>query len=366
MTPQLIFLISTAISVIVCSVVLRLAQKYSLAMQKPRERDLHQKPTSRLGGLAVVASFIVTVLIFTIVLPKASSDFGFPFAVWGISIDKRLLGILIATIFLSVVMLVDDFKGLPPYTKLVAQILTALILIAAGVGITYLNNPFGLVIKLDNIAWPIQIGADVYHFVFFADMLFVVWLVLLTNATNFIDGLDGLAGSLSFVAAVILGVMSLQMGQISTAILASIFAGSILGFLFFNLPPARIFLGDTGSMFLGMMLAVLTFVTGGKLATVFAVFALVIIDAFYVIVKRIIRRQNPFTTADQTHLHHRFLRAGFSNQGALITIIIFSFTFGLATLYLEPKAKLITIGILTILTIGMFIILDLKRQKIKS
>ena len=363
MITQITFLITTAVSVGVCYLVLRLAQKYKLALQTPRERDIHTKPISRLGGVAVVITFLLMVLIFKAVLPKIDSDFGFPFSFLGLSFDKRLLGIVISTLFLSIVMLKDDLKGLRAYTKLGSQIIAALILIAAGVGITYLNNPFGLTIRLDSLAWPITVGADVYHIVFWADLLFIVWVLLLTNATNFIDGLDGLAGSLSFVAAVVLGVMSLQMGQISTAILSSIFAGAILGFLFFNLPPAKIFLGDTGSMFLGLMLAVLSFITGGKLATVFFVFALVIIDAIYVIVKRLVRRQNPFTTADQTHLHHRFLKAGFSNQGALSTIIAFSLAFGLSALYLEPKTKLITIAALTILTIAMFIVLDLRQKK---
>jgi len=366
MIAQITFLVTTVVSVVFTYLIYRLALKNKWALQKPRERDLHCEPTSRLGGVAVVIAFLLLVLFFKFILPKAYSDFGFPFAFWGISFDKRLLGIVIATIFLSVVMLFDDLKGLPAYTKLISQILAAVILVGAGVGITYLNNPFGNTIRLDQLAWPLQVGSDVYHFVFWADMLFIVWFLLLTNATNFIDGIDGLAGSLSFVAAIILGLLSLQVGQTSTAILASIFAGSILGFLFFNLPPAKIFLGDTGSMFLGLMLAVLTFITGGKLATVFLVFALVIIDALYVITKRLIRRQNPFTHADQTHLHHRFLKAGFSPLGALATIIVISLAFGLTALYLPGKAKLITVGILTVLTVGMFVILDLKNKRSAS
>ena len=194
--------------------------------------------------------------------------------------------------------------------------------------------------------------------------MIIVWVLLLTNATNFIDGLDGLAGSLSFVAAAILSLMSFQMGQNATGTLAAVFAGSIFGFLFFNLPPAKIFLGDTGSMFLGLILATLTFITGGKLATVFMVFALVIIDAIYVIAKRLLKGQNPLTTADQTHLHHRFIKAGLSHQSALSIIILFSLAFGLSALFLEPKTKLITLGILTVLTLLMFISLDLKNKKI--
>lgn len=362
MSNQLIFIVSTLVSIAITYSVLKLSQKYSLALQSPRERDLHTKPISRLGGLAVVISFLISLVVVFGLFKGVSADFGFPFAIFGLSIDKRLLGIILATIFLSAFMLIDDVKGLPAYTKLVIQILSALILIASGIGIAYLNNPFGLAIRLDSIAWPIHLGADIYHFVFFADMFFIVWFLLFTNATNFIDGLDGLASSLVFVGAVILGMMSFQVGQISTAILASILAGSILGFLFFNLPPAKIFLGDTGSMFLGMMLAVLSVITGGKLATIFAVFALVIIDAIYVIAKRLIRGKNPLTTADQTHLHHRFLKAGFSKQSTLSIVIVLSFAFGLSALYLESKTKLIVLALLTALTVVLFIFLDLKKK----
>ncbi len=357
------FLISAILSLILTYFSYRLTSKYKLAMQTPRERDLHSKPISRLGGVAIVLSFLLVMIEYAIFARKDVTDFGFPYSILGLSIDKRLLGMLIATIFISVVMLLDDLKGLPAYIKLLSQIAAALILIITGVGITYLNNPFGLTINLNTISWPVQIGTNIFHFVLWADLLFIAWVLLLTNATNFIDGLDGLAGSLSLTAAVILAIMSFQMGQTATATLALVFAGAIFGFLFFNLPPAKIFLGDTGSMFLGLILATLTFITGGKLATVFLVFALVIIDALYVIAKRLIRGKNPFTTSDQTHLHHRFLKAGLSQQSTLLIVILFSLAFGLSALYLEPKIKLITLVALSVLTVIMFVSLDLKGVK---
>ncbi len=357
------FIIAAVLSLILTYFSYRLTTKYKLAMQAPRERDLHTKPVSRLGGLAIVVSFLLVMIGYAVFAGRSVTGFGFPYSFFGISIDKRLLGMLIATIFLGAVMLYDDLKGLPAYVKLLSQIAAALILILTGVGITYLNNPFGLAINLDTIAYPVKIGANIFHFVLWADLLFIAWVLLLTNATNFIDGLDGLAGSLSLTAAIILAIMSFQMGQVATGTLAMVFAGAIFGFLFFNLPPAKIFLGDTGSMFLGLTLATLTFITGGKLATVFLVFSLVIIDAIYVIAKRLLRGQNPFTTADQTHLHHRFLKAGLSQQATLLIVILFSLAFGLSALYLEPKTKLITLAGLVILTILMFISLDQKAKK---
>lgn len=345
-------------------------RRYSLrkkvALAPIRDRDQHRTLTPRLGGVAIVASFLLVIIIIAAVLPSSASDFGFPFSIFGISIDKRLLGILIATVFLSVIMLFDDLKGVPAYLKLASQIISAIILIAAGVGIIYLNNPFGLAIGLDSVKIPFAIGMSVYHFVLWADLLFILWVVVMTNATNFIDGLDGLASSISLVTAVILIFLSLKVNQPATALVAAVFAGAIGGFLPFNLPRAKIFLGDTGSMFLGLMLAVLTVISGGKLATVLLVFGLVILDAIYVILKRLFSGKNPLTNPDQSHLHHRFLRAGFSPTSTLIVISVISLLFGLAGLVSAGQIKIYLIGVLAVLSILLFVALDLTARKNKS
>jgi len=343
----------------------RYSLKNKVALAPIRDRDQHRTPIPRIGGVAIVASFLLVMIIIAAVLPANATDFGFPFSIFGISVDKRLLGILIATVFLSAVMLFDDLEGVPAYLKLASQIISAVILIGAGVGIIYLNNPFGLAIALDTVKIPFAIGASVYHFVLFADLLFVLWVVLMTNATNFIDGLDGLASSISLIAAVILIFLSLKVDQPATALMAAVFAGAIAGFLPLNLPRAKIFLGDTGSMFLGLMLAVLTIISGGKLATVLLVFGLVILDAIYVILKRLVRGKNPLTNPDQSHLHHRFLRAGFSPTSTLIVISVISLLFGLAGLVTGGQTKIYLIGILAVLSILLFIILDLRAKQKK-
>lgn len=337
--------------------------KHKVAITPLRDRDRHQTPIPRIGGVAIVASFLLVMIIIAVVLPASATDFGFPFSILGISIDKRLLGILIATVFLSAVMLFDDLKGVPAYLKLASQVICAVILIGAGVGIVYLNNPFGLAIALDSIKFPFIIGASIYHFVLWADLFFILWVVVMTNATNFIDGLDGLAGSISLIAAVILIFLSLKVNQPATALMTAVFAGAIAGFLPLNLPRAKIFLGDTGSMFLGLMLAVLTVISGGKLATVLLVFGLVILDAIYVILKRLIRGKNPLTNPDQSHLHHRFLRAGFSPTSTLIVISVISLLFGLAGIVTGGQLKIYLIGVLTILSLLLFIALDLKAKR---
>lgn len=351
-------LLAVLLSFLFSFVVKKIATKNHWGLQKVRTRDLHTKPVPRLGGVAIVLSFLIVMILAVAFAPHSATDFNFPFAAFGVSIDKRLLGIIVATVFLSIFMLFDDLKGIRAYSKLLAQILSAVILVAAGAGITYLNNPFGLVINLDTIRLPIQIGQSVYHFVLWADLFFIIWTVILTNATNFIDGLDGLAGTLCLISAIAMVFLSLQTQQLATALLAAVFAGSIIGFLPFNLPRASLMLGDTGSMFLGLMLAVLTVISGGKLATLLLVFGLVIIDAIYVILKRLIKGKNPLTTADQSHLHHRFLKAGFSQVTTLITIAAISIAFGLVGLLTSGRLKIELIGVLVIFTLVMFFGLD--------
>jgi len=337
-----------------------------VALQAPRARDLHTKLVSRIGGVAIVASFLLIILMIRLIAPSWASDFGFPFAFLGISFDKRLLGIILAVLLLSAVMFKDDLRGVSPYLKLAAQIGAALILIGAGVGLTYLNNPFGLTIYLDQIMIPLKIGADIYHLVFWADLFFLLWVVLLTNATNFIDGLDGLASSLALITGVILTLLAVKIGQPATALLSAVFASAVAGFLPYNLPPAKVFLGDTGSMFIGLMLAVLTVISGGKLATILLVFGLVILDALYVIVTRLIRRQNPLTHPDQTHLHHRFLAAGFTARQTLLIITTISLLFGLAGLLTGGQLKIILVVALAVVCLALFIYLDLKKSPSRS
>jgi len=349
------------------SYLLKYAEENKVALADPRARDLHTSPTPRLGGLAIVISVLITLTLLASFAPDQYRNFGFPFAFLGISIDKRLLGIIIATIALGAVMLRDDIRGVKPTWKLLTQIASALVLIAAGVGITYLNNPFGDALRLDALSLPLQIGEATYRVLLYADLFFVIWTVLLTNATNFIDGLDGLATSLAIIAGAVTAGLALKMNDYATAALCGIWIGAMIGFLPFNIPygkkSARMFLGDTGSQFTGLMLAILTVISGGKLATILLVFGIVILDALYVIAKRIFRGKNPFTTTDKTHLHHRFLQAGFSKTATLLIICAISAAFGFSALALNGQAKIVMIGVLAVISLLIFVALDLKIKK---
>jgi UDP-GlcNAc:undecaprenyl-phosphate GlcNAc-1-phosphate transferase len=356
--------LATIISFLLTWLIKNWALKNKVGLAGPRERDLHTKPTPRLGGLAIVGAFLlVGIILVALYADTGPVDFGFPYKTLGVAIDKRFLGILLATVFISIVMLVDDIKGVKPSYKLLSQIIAAFILILTGVGLVYFNNPFGNTIYLDSVKLPVQIGSDVFNLVIWADIILILWVVLLTNATNFIDGLDGLATTLGLIAFVILGILSYTVGQTATAVLSAITAGALIGFLPFNLPPAKMFLGDVGSMFIGLMLAVVSVISGGKLAALLMVFALVILNAIYVIARRIIKRQNPFTTPDQSHLHHRLLRLGLSPQATLFVLVVCSTVFGLIALLSYGQIKFYLLCLLSIIAFCGFFYLDYKIKK---
>ncbi len=362
-------IVAGIISAFLTGVVLVFAKKRG-AVPPVRQRDTHQTPLPRVGGLAIFDAFLITVLIFRFINPASVAGFGFPFSILGFSIDKRLLALLVGGLILVLMMLYDDLKGLKAYQKLLVQVAVALIVIVGGIGISYLNNPFGgPEWRLDGWQIPMVLGSAVYHFVVLADILVVIWLVMLMNVLNFSDGIDGLAGSIGVIALGVLAILSSRAPvlQETTALVASIGLGSVLGFLLWNLPPARIFMGDSGSMFVGFLIGVLAIIAGAKLATTLVVLAIPILDALFVICARIIKRQNPFTTADQSHLHHKFLQVGLSSRQTLATLVSFSLLFGLAALQNDGLAKaqsfIIAIIVVAIVMILMQIIIKSKMRK---
>jgi UDP-GlcNAc:undecaprenyl-phosphate GlcNAc-1-phosphate transferase len=326
--------ISFVVSAILTYVVLKIGQKYKLGLPI-RERDVHQKLIPRIGGVAIFLSFLFVALAYHLHDSSSFSGFGFPFAVLGFSIDKRLLAVLAGGAVLVAFMFVDDIRGLSASKKLLAQILVAFIVIAGGIGITYINNPLlGPTIYLNSTLIPVTLGGVVYHIVLWADLLAVVWLILLMNVINFSDGIDGLAGTISAIALLVISILSsrLPVDQPATMLLALIGLGSVLGFLVWNLPPAKIFMGDSGAMFLGYLTAVLAIIAGAKLATTLVVLALPIIDSMIVIIGRLVKGKNPMTHADKSHLHHRLLAAGLTVRQTVLVLCGLSVLFGIAAL----------------------------------
>lgn len=357
------FIFSFVASLLLTGAVRRLCLKYKI-LSKPRERDVHQKPTPRLGGVAIGLTILLSIIIFLIFWPGQISFIPFQF----LGIDKHILGITGGILVLYIVGIWDDFRPLSPLTKLVAQIIAALFLVASGITVYYLSNPFGTPILLDQLKIPLfTIGTVTYNFTVWSDLFLIFWTVLIINVLNWLDGLDGLAAGVTAIAAIVLYFLSVSPDvlQTATATLALILAGASLGFLPWNFNPAKIFMGDSGSMVLGFLLAVLSVVSGGKVATAFLVLGIGIFDAIWVIARRLVYRESPFK-ADRGHLHHRFLKIGFSQRQTVILMYIISAFFGALALFASTPGEkfkaIIWLIALMIVLVGSVLILQWKKK----
>lgn len=333
----------------------KISLKYHL-VAAPRLRDLHKKPVPRLGGLAIAISFLV--VVWLLVLFRPSQVAFIPWKIFGL--DKHILGVTLGVLILVVIGIIDDLRGMRPLTKLTWQVIAALAVIASGVGIDYLANPFGSPIYLNS--WKIAVFTihnTPYFFTVWSDLFIIGWLVLLVNVVNWLDGLDGLAAGITVIAAIVLFLLSNAppVSQIATATLALILAGSALGFLPWNFYPAKIFMGDTGSMVLGFILGVLAIVSGGKVATVFLVLGVAIFDAVWVVARRLVSGQ-PIFAPDRQHLHHRLLSLGFSQRQVVLFLYFVAAIFGIIALSAStPQEKMKSIQWLGVVALAMVLVI---------
>lgn len=323
-----------------------LALKYNWAILQPRPRDIHQKPIPRLGGIALFLSFILVLAGYLIFSPEKL--FFVQEKILGI--DKNLLGVILGALTLVIVGIVDDFREIKPWSKLFWQIIAASLVVIFGVKIWWFANPLG--------GLNIIIGNWTYLFV-------PLWIILIINVVNWLDGVDGLATGVSFITLIVLLILSatILVNQPATALLCAIMAGAVLGFLPFNFPSAKIFLGDSGSMFLGFMIAVAAIISGGKIATTALILGIPILDALWVILRRLITRKSPMK-ADKFHLHHRFLEAGFSQRQTILVLYFLSALFGILALQSTTQGKITAslwlLIIMVIMGIGLVVLVRRK------
>lgn len=312
-------------------------------MDRPKKYGLSRQPIPYYGGIVIFIAFAFSVLIFT----------GF---------DKHILGLLIGGFLIMVTGFLDDKFDLNPFVRLFIQLAAALVIVFSGIGINSITNPFGGVFVLDQYKVPVKINDIYYHLTILADLFTIVWVILLTNTMNFLDGVNGLPSGVTAISAFILFLLSVRphfhhMDQTQIAVIAIILFAVCFAFLIFDFYPAKMLMGDTGSTFLGFTLAVLAIFSGGKIATVFLVFGVPILDAFWVILRRIFYGKSPFR-GDLKHLHHRFLIAGLSPRQTLCLIYVFCALFGLIAVFADSSMKLFlmfSLLLLMILTGGIVV-----------
>jgi UDP-GlcNAc:undecaprenyl-phosphate GlcNAc-1-phosphate transferase len=349
-------------------------------------RRVHTRPTPRIGGVAMYLAFMIGLGLTLIpgVLPDQRQD---PLATapWLVGPPELWrVGLLAAgATIITIVMFVDDIRGLRPIPKLAWQLFVAALVMLpdpryisslpedtipglhngwfTGIIASYFLNPFG-----DEKNRQIQL------FLFFplAILFTLFWIVGMMNAVNFMDGLDGLAGGVTGVACLVLFAVSLLASdaqglhtpQITIAFLPLILGCAVLGFLRYNFHPAQIFMGDSGSMFLGFALATISIIGGAKIATALLVLAVPILDVAYVIVFRLLRGRSPLQ-ADRGHLHHRLFDLGMGQSQ--IALLFYFVCGGFGALALLPSGMgLVKLGALVLMAIllGGILILISRRQ----
>lgn len=310
MTLPLAFLLALVVALFVTPWVRKVAFKIG-AVDQPDQRKVHSKIMPRMGGLAVYIAFAVGALLTQ-------------------QLDNRLIGLLVGGLIIVSLGILDDTRGLPAKVKLVGQIAAAAAVIPFGIQVDFITNPLnGHLVHLG--AWGIPVT--------------IFWIISVTNALNLIDGLDGLAGGTSFIAALTLAAVTWQQAYLLGGLgmdvvsLALILAAAILGFLRHNFYPAKIFLGDTGSMFLGYALGTLAVMGVAKAATAISVIIPMVIlgipllDVFFAILRRY-QSQRPIFQPDKEHLHHRMMALGLSHKQTVLVIYVINLVLGISAFLL--------------------------------
>jgi UDP-GlcNAc:undecaprenyl-phosphate GlcNAc-1-phosphate transferase len=303
------------------------------ALDHPSPRRIHHEPVPTLGGLA----FVVTVLAVAWaarLLPGPARE-----------LDVRpLLGLTLAAIPMLALGIMDDLRGVGPWTKLAVQACAAAVLVAFGYGVPLLTNPFGP---------PIASGA-------WSGPLAALWVLIVVNAINLIDGLDGLASGVVLIAAATLWWVGHAHADFYVMFFASLLIGSTLGFLRWNFPPARIFMGDTGSHFLGLTLAAAALLENRKetaavtLLLPLVAMGLPIADGLRALVRRAGSGRHVFQ-ADTGHIHHRLLALGLTPRQALLVLWGLCVLFGVTAVLLAPLPRRMALLVVVVLALVLLV-----------
>src|SRR6266849_6518445 len=340
-------------------------------LDHPAARRIHTKAVPRLGGVAMFAAFVLASLIFY--TPGSTNE---------VIIYWLLLA---ASLLMVIVHIFDDVIGLKPLPKILAQTVAVIIILGPwdwtfhGILLFTFNNPFGRAVMQPGLPWYLQptlflfiqpsalgLQPAISFIAIPAVLLTWFWTAGMMNTVNWIDGMDGLATGVVAIAGLFIAIISFMLQQQSIAVLAAIFTGAVLGFLPHNWNPARIFMGDTGSMFLGLGLAVLSIMGGAKLALALMVLGVPILDVAVVILNRIRRGQSP-THFDKTHLHHRLMAMGLSVKQICYLFYGVAIIFGLLALsfsgiHAAHFYKFVGIILVIITMFGLIIWVDYRQR----
>lgn len=329
------FLVALVVSLIMTPVSMWLAPKVG-ALDIPKDdRRVHTKVMPRFGGIAIFLGIMIAIIIFLV--PQYN-------------VGYKVYGVLIGGVIIFAGGVIDDLKSLSPKLKLIAQIASGVVVYACGLRLNFIGLAVG--------------GTGTIPGMVATFLLTVIWIVGLVNAMNLIDGLDGLAAGIAAISSLCIAYAGYIHGHYAAATAMLAVAGGALGFLPYNFNPAKTFMGDCGSQFLGYCLAVFSLVQPVKSATIMAivlpviVMALPIFDTAFAIIRRLIRGQS-IVQGDKEHLHHRIMRAGYGQRRSVMLLYCISAIMGVtAVLYSRGNMMMECMGLLAIVIMLLYVLMS--------
>lgn len=332
----LVFASAFLLALVLTPLAARLAHRTG-AIDQPRDRHQHSRPTPKLGGVPLFVAFFAAVAV-SLYYPRTDE-----------LEMTRIAGLFLGCTLMFIVGLYDDHRELAPLPQLVAQIIAASIATMCGIVIREIPNPFD--------------GQSLYLEMWFAFLFTLFWLVGMMNTINWLDGLDGLASGVVIIAGLMLFAHTFRLGQNSVALLVLALIGSGLGFLVFNFFPAQIFLGSAGANVLGLTLGALAIIGGAKVGTALLVLMIPILDVAWQIVQRLRAGRSPFS-ADRGHLHHRLLDLGLPQRVIVLLYYLLTAILGALALTLPSGVyKLIALIVIGLGALALLINLNAARTR---
>ena len=322
------FLISFAISLILTPVVIKVGPKFGYLDIPKDNRRMHKRPMPIAGGVAIYLATTVAILVF-------------------IPLNKNIISLLIGSTVILISGLLDDKFSISPKAKIFFQLVAGLIIALSGSQIEFFTN----IISTKEVVWLKYLSIPVTLF----------WICGITNTVNLIDGLDGLAAGISLISAVSLMCIALKMNLLAVAIIAAAIGGGCLGFLPYNFNPAKIFMGDTGALYLGFMLSYISIQGVMKYATTLMIFVPVLVlgvpvfDTAFAMIRRYISGKKIFA-ADKGHLHHRLLALGLTQRQTVLILYAISLIFGILANVISDFDPVIGIIISLLIIILIFLV----------
>lgn len=338
------------ISLVLTPLIALLMRRLGVVDRPTQKRKIHKKSIPLGGGIAIFLSFFILIFWALFIGKDIGHDITAT-SVWGI---------FAAGIVLFIGGFLDDKYTLSPLKQILFPIIASVVTIMCGIGLQSITNPTGGILRLDMLSISLS---GLGNFLVLADTLVFFWLMGMMFTTKLLDGIDGLSTGIVTIGALIIFFLSRQPQwfQPEVSLFSIIFMASCLGFLVWNFHPAKIFLGEGGSLFIGFILGALAIISGSKIATTLLVMGLPMLDVARVIFMRIRKRKSIFV-GDSEHLHFRLLHSGLDQRQTVLLLYVIAFAFGISTLFLQTNQKLI--ALLFLFMLMMLLVLYFSKKKV--